>query len=244
MKSISVLIPAYNEKKLLKKSTLNLLDYLRSLKIDFEIIICVNASKDKTEEIAKTLSRKYKEIKYIIIKRKGFGLALIEGIKAAKKEVITYMPADGEVKNGYIGHALHYFPDYDIVLGSRYLSEKYFKQGVHRIFLSITLAFIVRIILSNKISEMGTVKMFRSSWAKQIIKECTTENFEWQIEMTYFALRDKLKIKEIPVETRGTRIQSESKVNLIKDPYSLLCACLKYGSKLKWNYIKRVMRNL
>lgn len=233
MQSLSVLIPAYNEEVLIQKTVLSMLDYLKSLRIDFEVIVCVNDSTDKTEKIVKSLSKWHKQIRYVFVKEKGFGIAIRRGIKEAKKKLITYMPADGEIKNNFIGNAIKQFPKYDIVLGSRYLSKKYFKNGFHRIFLSLMLALIVRIVFSNKVTEMGTVKMFKASWAKKILSEVKSDNFDLQIEILYLALKDLLKIKEIPVDTFNRRTQAESKVNLIKDPYNLLIACLKYGYKLK-----------
>ena len=232
MKSLSVLIPAYNEEKLLKKSTLDLLYYLKSLKIDFEIIICINASKDKTEDIAEILSKKYKEIRYIVIRKKGFGLALRAGIKAAKKELITYMPADGEAGNDFIERALKEINNYDVILGSRYLIREYKLENLFREFLSRAYAKIIRLIFSSRVTEFGTIKMFKSGWAKRVVKECNSVKFEFQVEMLYFALRDKKRIKEIPVKVnyQGDR---ESKVNIVKDIALLAKSSIMYGIKLK-----------
>lgn len=233
MKSLSVLIPAYNEEKLLEMSTLKLLDFLISLKIDFEIIICINASKDKTEEIAEALSRKYKEIRYIVIKMRGFGLALREGIKTAKKELITYMPADDEIGMNFIEKCLKEIEKCDFISGSRYLERSYFKRNFQRKILSIILALIVRVIFSFKVTEMGTVKMFKSKWAKSIRFESV--NFDFQIELLYWALKTKQRIREVKVKVNEVRTQKESKVNLLKDTLSLLNATLKYAVKLRFD---------
>jgi len=100
MTSLTLLVPSYNEEKQLTASICYYLSYLRHLKElkDFEIIICVNGSTDKTADIARRLAKKYKEVRYIITHRKGIGIAMKLGITYATKDIITYMPGDGEIE--------------------------------------------------------------------------------------------------------------------------------------------------
>jgi glycosyltransferase involved in cell wall biosynthesis len=64
---ISIVIPAYNEEKRIGK-TLEAYgtffeDKKKNKEIDnFEILIVINGTTDKTEEVVKTFSKKYKEI--------------------------------------------------------------------------------------------------------------------------------------------------------------------------------------
>ncbi|MBI2647644.1 glycosyltransferase family 2 protein, partial [Candidatus Woesearchaeota archaeon] len=212
--------------------TLDMLSYLKSLKIDFEIIICVNNSIDKTEEISRLLSKKHKEIRYLSIQKKGFGLALKEGIKSAKKGLITYIPADNEADKHFIEMALKQIKDYDVILGSRYLNSHRLSTNPIREFLSRTYAKIIKIIFSCKITEFGTIKMFKTEWVKKVMNESTSTHWDFQVEMLYFALRDKKKIKEIPLKV-NYQTERESTVNLINDITSLFLSAVKYGFKLR-----------
>jgi len=110
-KDISVVIPAYNEEKIIERTTLDLLEYLNSIKKKgiihtFEIIIGVNGSTDDTEKIARQLSRKHNEIRYVSTPIKGMGAGLTEGVKAASKEYVTFVAADGEILPTFIPSAL------------------------------------------------------------------------------------------------------------------------------------------
>ena len=233
MQSLSVLIPAYNEEMLVQKTALCMLDYLKSLKIDFEIILCINDSTDKTEDIAKALSKRYKQIKYLSINKKGFGLALQQGIRTAKKDLITYMPADNEIAHDFIGKALEEIKNFDIVSGSRYIKgASQSTTLLFRKFLSRAYAAIIRLFFSSKITEFGTVKMFRSDWAKKMVNECTSVHWDFQVEMLYFALRDKKRIKEIPLQVKY-QFSRESSVNPLNDIVSLFKSAIKYGIKLR-----------
>ena len=238
MKSLSVLIPAYNEERLIERTTLSFLDYLKSLKIDFEIIVCINQSTDKTEEILISLSKKHNRIKYLSIREKGFGVAIQEGIKAAKKDFICYMPADDELGKDFIERALKEIEDYDVILGSRYLKRKYLLENIFRESLSRVFAKIIRLFFSSKITEFGTIKMFRTEWAKKAVKKCTSLNFEFQVEMLYLALRERKGIKEIPVKITY-QTERKSKVNVIRDSISLSKSAIKYGVKLRIHQLFR-----
>lgn len=230
--ALTVLVPAYNEERMIKKSVLVLLKYLKSLKTDFEIIICVNASTDRTESIAKELSRMHREVRYISIKRKGFGVALIEGIKAAKKSIITYMPSDNEIVLDFIERALGEIKDYDLVSGSRYLRGSTQSSNLFRVFLSSAYAKLIKMLFSFKITEFGTVKMFRADWAKKIVNELTPSHWEFQVEVLYLALRDGKRIKEIPIRVNYQE-ERESTVNIFSDIISLFKSAIKYGIRLR-----------
>jgi len=59
----SIVIPARNEEKSIKKTVLNLLESLHKNSIDSEIIIVDDGSTDKTEEIVKAITFSEKIIK-------------------------------------------------------------------------------------------------------------------------------------------------------------------------------------
>lgn len=232
MKSLSVLIPAYNEEKLLKDSVLYYYDYLRKLKIDFEIIICANGCTDRTVEISKKLAADYPRIKYLDILQKGFGVALTAGILIAQKELTTLMPADAEIKAEFIENALRHAEDYDYISASRQLAKQYCGKSRFRQLANFLFSLIVRICFKFKVSEVGTVRVWPTGWGKKRAVKIKATGFEWQIEHLYWALKDTLSIKEIPVYTRGRRPASESSVRLWKDTLPMLTSCLKYGFKL------------
>ncbi len=91
-RSVSVLIPAYNEEESIEgtvKSVLNS-DYENIV----EIIILDNNSKDKTAEISKRLESKYPKVKYVLAEKQGKANALNYGISLSKGELIAVVDAD------------------------------------------------------------------------------------------------------------------------------------------------------
>lgn len=232
MKSLTVLIPAYNEEKLLSDSVLYYYHYLKKLQVDFEIIICANGCTDRTLEISKVLSTKYPQIRYLDIPQKGFGIALTTGILAARKELTTLMPADAEIKAEFIENALQHAEDHDYISASRRLAKEYRGKNGFRKFANNLFSLIVRTCFKFRITEVGTVRVWPTAWGKKRAPQITAIGFEWQIEHLYWALKDRLHIKEIPVYTQGRRPASESSVRLLKDTLPMLMSCIKYGLKL------------
>lgn len=246
--SITVLIPAYNEEKVIKKTVLDLFNYLSPLKRkkkigSFEIIICINASRDKTEEIAKRLSKKYKEIKYLSIRERGLGIALKKGIEKSSKDIIvSFIPADGEVLNEFIERAILALKECDFVNGSRYLVKSQIRgSSVRRRLLSIGFAFLVHNFFSKDLSEVGAVKVFKRKWAQKIIKKCKRDDASWQMEILYYALRDNLKIKEIPIKIEIKRKSSESKIRIARESLSFLKTTLYFWLALRFYEIKKLL---
>ncbi len=207
IESITVLIPAYNEEKLIGLTTLELKTYLDSLKSkriihSYEIIICINGSTDKTEAIAKNLSKQYAEIKYFSIKEKGMGIALTEGTKRASKDIVTFIAADGEVLNDFIEQAITLLRDYDLVSGSRYLIKSQIRgSNLTRMLLSICFAYFIRIFFSSKLTEVGTIKAFRREKIQKFINQLKRTDPSWQVEILYYSLVNNLKIRELPNKT-------------------------------------------
>lgn len=246
--SVTVLIPAYNEEEMLEKTTLELLDYLKSLKRkkvigSFEIIICINASTDKTEYISRKLSKEYEEIRYFSIKERGMGIALRRGVeKASKNIIVSFIPADGELLNDFIEDVIPILKQYDFICGSRYLIKlQGISSGVRRSILSRGFAFIFRNLFSRKFTEVGTAKIFFRKWGQKVIRKCKRKDASWQVEILYYAMKDNLKIKEIPVTFKVKREKGKSKIRLFREGWSFFKITLMYSILLRIDRIKKFL---
>ncbi len=239
-KSLTVLIPAYNEEKLLEQTVLDLKLYLDALKAknalnSYEIIICINASTDKTEEIARQLSSL--EIRYFTIPEKGMGIALTEGLKRAKSQIITFISADGEVLPDFIETALPLMQEYQLLNCSRYLIKQPHGSGRIRSALSWIFREYFRLMFRYKFSEVGSGKVFSRDAAEILLPHLKRYDGSWQMDVLYHALKYKLKVSEIPLNVQINRPSSESKAHLLEDSWHFFSTCLKYGVK-NWFYSK------
>lgn len=94
---LSVFLPAYNEEKMLAKTTKNVDEILRKTATDYEIIIINDGSQDKTGEIADKLASQNNKIKVIHHHpNRGYGAAVKSGTYAARYPWIVLFDADGQ----------------------------------------------------------------------------------------------------------------------------------------------------
>ena len=82
---LTILIPALNEEKTIEIVLKKAKEFIEKNKIQAEILVANNGSTDKTKEIAiKNGAR------VIDVPEKGYGNALISGIKEAKRKIYYY----------------------------------------------------------------------------------------------------------------------------------------------------------
>ncbi len=91
MTSVSVIVPAYNEEKYIKKCVDSILN--QTLK-DIDIILIDDGSTDKTFEIMQEYSKKNKNVTAISLPHGGVGIARNKGLDSAKGEYIKFVDAD------------------------------------------------------------------------------------------------------------------------------------------------------
>lgn len=103
---VSVIIPAYNEEKVIRKTVLSV---LRSYYKNLEIIIIDDGSKDNTWQVIKTI--KSKRVKIIKQINAGKAKAVNRGLKVAKGEIIISLDADTIFTPTTIGKMVRHFYD-------------------------------------------------------------------------------------------------------------------------------------
>jgi glycosyltransferase involved in cell wall biosynthesis len=108
---ISIIIPAYNE-----AATIGLVvDKIKALYPNFEVIVVNDGSVDNTTEIAQVAGAIVYSHPYNI----GNGAAIKSGIRVASGEILVFMDGDGQHNPEDIGKLLEFLPKYDMVVGAR-----------------------------------------------------------------------------------------------------------------------------
>ncbi len=211
MHSISIIIPCYNEENNLKRGVLDQVKkYLDNIKFDWEVLICNDASTDKSLELITSFSKKNPRFKVIDLPHGGKPSAILGGIKAATKDIVLFTDMDQSTPIKELDKLLPFYDKgFNVVIGSRGISREgnsIVRKIMSRVFL-LTRKFV---ILSNIIDTQCGFKTFKTTVAKDLFPKLDffkndNNKTGWRVsafdvELLFMANKANLKIKEVTVD--------------------------------------------
>jgi dolichol-phosphate mannosyltransferase len=213
MSKVVVVIPTYNELENLPKITKVLFELNNP---GLEILIVDDASPDGTGQLADQLAGQHAGRFHVLHRpgKQGLGTAYIQGFNWALDqgaETVIQMDADFSHSPSYIPLFLEQIQNYDVVVGSRYVSggrlDERWSWG--RWFLSWWANSVwVRLILGVKTKDATAgFKCWRANALRAIgLERIKSNGYVFQVEMCYVAEKVGLRIKEIPIYFEDRRI--------------------------------------
>ena len=208
-----VVIPTYNEAENLPKMTAALFE----LGIEgLEILVVDDASPDGTGQLADQFVGQYPG-KFHVIHRAGklgMGSAYVQGFQWAINyggQYIIHMDADFSHPVSAIPQMLALIPDYDVIVGSRYvkggrLDERW--SWYRRLLSWWANSVWVRVILGTKTRD--ATAGFKCWTAKALqhigLERIRSNGYIFQVEMCYLAEQLGYRIKEIPIYFEDRRL--------------------------------------
>ncbi|MCB0721794.1 MAG: glycosyltransferase family 2 protein [Ignavibacteriae bacterium] len=104
--NVSVIIPLYNRKKLVKRAIKSVLD--QSYR-NFEIIVVDDGSTDDPYKVIAPIMRSNPNIRYVRHSNRGPALSINAGIKLSEGEFVTFLDSDDEYKKDHLKKRIQYF---------------------------------------------------------------------------------------------------------------------------------------
>ena len=216
MSKVSIIIPIFNEEKLIGK----LLNKLKKIKLINNLkkeIICINdGSTDNTLNVLK----KFKFIKIINQKNFGKGFAVQQGIRQASGKYIVIQDADLEYHPDDINKLLKKIISKTkaVVYGSRYkkikiLSKIFTKnQSLSALIFNYILSFLFYVKKKIYISDLLTgYKVYHKKFFN--FNKIISKGFEADHEITIKLLKAGYKIEEIPIKYSPRSKKEGKKIN-------------------------------
>ena len=119
-RSLSVVLPAYNEEEAIAHTVHHVLDTLAAWGLDFEVIVVDDGSQDRTAVILDTIAGANACVHIIHHEvNQGYGAALVSGLEAATKELAFFMDSDGQFDIRDLERFFPLIDTYDAVFGFR-----------------------------------------------------------------------------------------------------------------------------
>lgn len=234
---LSVVIPAYNEEPNFKKGLVDEVPkYLEKQDYTYEILIVDDGSDDKTAELADDFAKKYENVRVIKNPHEGKAETVKKGVEEAKGELILFTDFDQATPLSEVEKLLPFFPEYDIVIGSRQLpGAKRDKEPIHRHIMGLGFNLVVQAIAVRGIWDtQAGFKCFKADAAKHLFTKLKVYGkgkkvqgalvTAFDVELLFIAKKHGYKIKEVPIIWHHV---ATTRVNPIKDSIKMFKDVLK-----------------
>jgi dolichyl-phosphate beta-glucosyltransferase len=206
IRSISIVVPAYNEQARLPATIRRILNYLsRSEWVFHEIVIVDDGSTDGTLEIASAFARQHSNVRVLQNPgNRGKGYSVRHGMMEARGEWRLFSDADLSTPIEEIEKLRSAMErdGSDVAIGSRALDRSLI--GVHqpgmresagRVFNAV-----MRTVVGLPIADTQCgFKLFRGAASREIFSRQTQERFGFDVEILFIAKKHGFRISEVPV---------------------------------------------
>lgn len=230
---LSIVIACYNEMEHINKSFLELVESLNKTKLNYELILIDDCSKDGTKQEIQKIAKKYSITKWKIHEKNvGRGGTVGEGIVMSSGKVVGYIDIDLEISPKYILPAYTQIQKgYDIVTAKR--TYKFNIKKTMRWITTKGYNLLMKKMLNIQFTDTEAgFKFFKREKILPILKEIKDKRWFWDTEIIVRSYYKGYKIKEIP--TLFIRKNDKtSTVNLFRDSLDYFKNLIKFRKEVK-----------
>ncbi len=184
---LSVVIPAYNEEGSIEQTVRAFHKKLKAEKIDHEILVSNDSSKDRTEAILKKLSKEIKEVRYVNNKPPhGFGFNVRNGLEHYSGDCVAIVMAD--MSDRPVDLVAYYRRmqegDYDAVFGSRFMrGGKTIDYPKTKLILNRFTNLIIRILFGIRYNDVSNAFKLYKRETLEGLKPYMSHHFNLTVEL-------------------------------------------------------------
>ncbi len=209
MMPISVIIPAHKEAGCVGKVVDSIKSYMLSQKLEHEIIVVDDDSRDGTAEAA----RKHGAIVISHPMNRGYGAALTTGIKNAKYEHILIIDADETYPVTEIGKLTPFMGDFDMVVGAR--QGKHYHGSLVKRMSRVAFYTLLNFVTGENIPDANSgLRIFKKSVVMRF-EEDFCSGFSFTTTITLILLSNRYLVKFVPIDYKPRT--GRSKVKYLRD---------------------------
>lgn len=182
---LSVIIPAYKQKKTIVKDIRRIERTLSKIRYPYEIIVIVDGYGDGTYKAAKKLNSENIKIT-VYMRNQGKGHAIRLGMAKASGDYISFIDSGMEIDPNSISMLLEHLEWYnaDIIVGSKRHPASIVEYPFTRKILSISYQLIVRMLFHLKIRDtQAGVKIFQRKVLEKLLPRLLVKRYAFDLEM-------------------------------------------------------------
>jgi glycosyltransferase involved in cell wall biosynthesis len=232
---LSIVIPVYNEERILRASVEDLIAGLGGLTpavADYEILLSENGSTDGTLAEARELARQHPQVRVDSLGRPNYGAAMKAGILRARGEYVICDEID-LCDLDFYSRALSLLTSdqADLVIGSKAMPGAADRRPLLRRAATRTINGMLRVLVGFHGTDTHGLKAFRRMALLGTVRRCLVDRDLFASEFVIRAEREGKRVREIPVHIEERRPPS---INLMKRVPNVL------KNMVKLTYVIRV----
>ncbi|NCS53793.1 MAG: glycosyltransferase [Microcystis aeruginosa G13-05] len=206
VKTLSIVIPAYNEEDCIESTTNLISERLKEDRIDYEILVVNDNSKDNTEAVLQKINQENSRIRYVNnYYPNGFGFAVRCGLENFSGDAVAVVMADNsDSPDNMVDYYYKLQEGYDCVFGSRFIKGgKVIDYPIHKLFINRLANLFIQVLFGLKFNDTtNAFKIYR----KEVIEGISpllSHHFNLTVEMPLKAIVRGYSYTTIPITWRN-----------------------------------------
>ncbi len=198
---LSIVVPARNERALIRRSLARIARTLDGLGVEYEIVLGDSASSDGTAEEARAAG--IEGLRIVREQLPGKGRILTRALSETSGEIVGFIDADLEIDESYIPALFEAVTGgADAAIASKCLRpELEARRPLHRRALTAVVNRCIRLAFGTSIRDhQAGLKLFRGPVLRRMLGQVANTGWLWDTEVLVFLTRSGGRVVEIPVE--------------------------------------------
>ena len=202
---LTLVIPTFNEEKRLPSTLQILSEWIPLSCFDVEVIIVDDGSTDRTREVANRYSSEIPNLQFLEIPHLGYMNAIITGLLKSKRDLRATLEADCPVHPRMLEYFFRTYPDFDIVMGSRAITNEISSvtgKPLFRRMLSSMMVILFSVLFKGGIRDPQIgFKLYRAEVLDRVLPQLNLSHDGLKsAEIIVKAMAFGYHIKEVPVQ--------------------------------------------
>jgi len=225
---LTVVIPVYNEERILPSALADLTTGLDARGLDYEVVLAENGSTDGTQALLERLTAANPRLRWFHSTTPNYGAALKQGMLEARGDLVFCDEID-LCDLSFYDRALEILtdPGLDMVVGSKAARGASDRRPLIRRVATRVHNGVLRLLLGFQGTDTHGLKAFRRERLVPVVRACVVDRDVFASEFVVRAWRGGFRVLEIPIQLEEKRQPS---VHLLRRVPNVL----RQVAKLVW----------
>ena len=202
--NFSVVIPVFNEEEIFLDSAKEIYSICKEVGKPFEIIFSENGSSDNTVNLIQNFIDDKDSCFMIRNEIANYGLALKNGFKNAKNDLIISFDID-YFSQKFLDQSLKLNDEFAAIVASKRMSESEDERTIVRKLATSTFVLILKILFQTSLSDTHGMKAIRRDNIQKEINNVISTQDIFDTELLIRIEKSGFKIQEVPAKVNEIR---------------------------------------